>query len=765
MKSDQLVRENKMISQLKRCLYWLLLALPATLWGAAAEANAVTDIDFVALPDDRFEVRLAFSGQPPQPKSYEIAQPARLVLDFAQVQSALDKKKYPLPFTNARDAVVVSDGSRTRLIINLVESAPFQTAIEGNSLVLQVGASGAAQRVERDDLSGFQPAAIREDQDQAAGELNAAVTGIDFRRDAQGAGLILIDLSDPSINIDIEKTGKAIQLSFYQTELPGYLDRRLDVVDFATPVSAVDAVQVGSATIITIEADGQYDYLAYQADNQYMVSVKPQSEAEIAAQANKFDFSGDRLSLNFQDIEVRSVLQLIADFTSLNLVASDTVTGSITLRLDQVPWDQALAIVLKAKGLDKRQEGNVLMVAPAAEIAEQERLQVEANKQLQELAPLETAFVRIKYADAAKIFELFTADDQQSGDSGGASKDGNATNSILSARGSAIVDERTNTIILTDTEDKISEFQRLIAEIDVPIKQVLIEARIVIANTDFKKELGATWGLAGIDKISGTTQSSAFGDKTLGFSGRRSGLSPGAGVAESFRYSADEIETDFGPDGVAGGGDDGPTLYTKNYDFGLGDSLAVDLGVADPTGSFSLGYLTDNFLIDLELSALESDGFGEIVSQPKVLTGDKQQAVIKSGTEIAYEKATSSGATSIEFREAVLQLEVTPQITPDNRIIMDLLVSQDSVGAFTPGGEPSIDITRIETQALVGNGQTLVLGGIFQTEEVNGTEKVPMLGDIPFLGRLFRNDLRNVEKREILILITPKIIDDDLLDR
>ena len=614
-------------------------------------------------------------------------------------------------------------------------------------------------------MSGFQPAAIREDQDQAAGELNAAVTGIDFRRDAQGAGLILIDLSDPSINIDIEKTGKAIQLSFYQTELPGYLDRRLDVVDFATPVSAVDAVQVGSATIITIEADGQYDYLAYQADNQYMVSVKPQSEAEIAAQANKFDFSGDRLSLNFQDIEVRSVLQLIADFTSLNLVASDTVTGSITLRLDQVPWDQALAIVLKAKGLDKRQEGNVLMVAPAAEIAEQERLQVEANKQLQELAPLETAFVRIKYADAAKIFELFTADDQQSGDSGGASKDGNATNSILSARGSAIVDERTNTIILTDTEDKISEFQRLIAEIDVPIKQVLIEARIVIANTDFKKELGATWGLAGIDKISGTTQSSAFGDKTLGFSGRRSGLSPGAGVAESFRYSADEIETDFGPDGVAGGGDDGPTLYTKNYDFGLGDSLAVDLGVADPTGSFSLGYLTDNFLIDLELSALESDGFGEIVSQPKVLTGDKQQAVIKSGTEIAYEKATSSGATSIEFREAVLQLEVTPQITPDNRIIMDLLVSQDSVGAFTPGGEPSIDITRIETQALVGNGQTLVLGGIFQTEEVNGTEKVPMLGDIPFLGRLFRNDLRNVEKREILIFITPKIIDDDLLDR
>jgi type IV pilus assembly protein PilQ len=382
---------------------------------------------------------------------------------------------------------------------------------------------------------------------------------------------------------------------------------------------------------------------------------------------------------------------------------------------------------------------------------------------LQELAPLATAFVRIKYADAAEIFELFTAVYSQSGQSGGATE-GNATTSILSERGSAIVDDRTNTIILTDTEEKINEFKRLISEIDVPIKQVLIEARIVIANTDFKKELGVTWGLAGLDKLSGGQFSSASGDRSLGFSGRRSGLTPGAGVVETFTYQADEVEVDDGPDGLPFTADD-ITTVTQNYDFGLGDSLAVDLGVSNPTGSFSLGYLTDNFLIDLELSALESDGYGEIVSQPKVLTGDKQQAVIKSGTEIAYQKATSSGATSIEFKEAVLQLEVTPQITPDNRIIMDLLVSQDSVGAFTPTGEPSIDITQIETQALVGDGQTLVLGGIFQTEEVKGTEKVPMLGDIPFLGKLFRNDLRNIEKREILIFITPKIIDDNLLDR
>jgi type IV pilus secretin PilQ/predicted competence protein len=409
-------------------------------------------------------------------------------------------------------------------------------------------------------------------------------------------------------------------------------------------------------------------------------AYKPLTDAEVEEQSKKFAFNGERLTLDFQDIEVRSVLQIIAEFTSLNLVASDTVTGNITLWLDDVPWDQALEIILKAKGLDKRQEGNVLMVAPAAEIAEQERLQVEANKQLQELAPLETTFVRIKYADAAEIFELFTASRSDEGQSSSGSREGNATTTILSERGSAIVDERTNTIILTDTEDKINAFKRLIDEIDVPIKQVLIEARIVIANTDFKKELGVTWGLAGIDKLAGGTVANAFGDKTLGFSGRRSGLTPGAGAKETFTYSADEIETDVA----------GITTFTRNFDVGLADSLAVDLGVDNPTGSFSLGYLTDNFLIDLELSALESDGFGEIVSQPKVLAGDKQQAVIKSGTEIAYQKATSSGATSIEFKEAVLQLEVTPQITPDNRIIMGLLVSQDSVGAFTPTGEPSI---------------------------------------------------------------------------
>jgi len=767
---SNLLGKQKMISRIKRNIYFLLALLP----GLANAATQVTDIEFASLQGDQFEIRLQFSEKPPEANAYEIGNPARLVVDFPGVESSLSQKKYALGFENANEAVIISDGSRTRLIVNLNQSIPFEIDSENNSVTVRAGAgsniggsissqstSPALSQAPSVEGSGAPSSATADEFKRNA----LAVTDVDFRRGEDGSGSIVIGLSKPSVNVDIDRSNHQIQLSFYQTDLPDQFDRRLDVVDFATPVKTIDSKQEGTTTTVTIDASGQYDYLAYQADGQYVVNIKPLTDAEVEEQSKKFAFNGERLTLDFQDIEVRSVLQIIAEFTSLNLVASDTVTGNITLWLDDVPWDQALEIILKAKGLDKRQEGNVLMVAPAAEIAEQERLQVEANKQLQELAPLETTFVRIKYADAAEIFELFTASRTDEGQSSGGGREGNATTTILSERGSAIVDERTNTIILTDTEDKINAFKRLIDEIDVPIKQVLIEARIVIANTDFKKELGVTWGLAGIDKLAGGTTSSAFGDRTLGFSGRRSGLTPGAGVKESFTYSADETEVDYGADGVVGGGDDGPTTYTRAFDFGLGDSLAVDLGVANPTGSFSLGYLTDNFLIDLELSALESDGFGEIVSQPKVLTGDKQQAVIKSGTEIAYQKATSSGATSIEFKEAVLQLEVTPQITPDNRIIMDLLVSQDSVGAFTPTGEPSIDITQIETQALVGNGQTLVLGGIFQTEEVNGTDKVPLLGDLPFVGRLFRNELRNIEKREILIFITPKIIDDNLLDR
>lgn len=683
------------------------------------------DISFATLPGGRFEVRMDFSETPPAPDGYTIDNPARIVLDLPSVASALDQKKYALSFENARSAVVLGTSDRTRVILNMLKMAPYETRIDGNSIVLLVGASDGVARstIRKTSIVG---AAATEDRTSAP---TYSIEGIDFRRGEEGEGLVVIDLSNPATSIDISQSGGDVKLRFFRTMLPESLDRRLDVVDFATPVKEVDASFDGSTSTVLIDAVGEYDYMAYQTDDQYIVSLKPLSEEELENQRSKFAYVGEKLSLNFQDIEVRSVLQLIADFTDLNLVASDTVSGSITLRLENVPWDQALDIVLKAKGLDKRQEGNVLMVAPAAEIAERERLQVEANKQLQELAPLRTEFIRVKYADAKALYELF---DVRGGSSGGSSGSRTATDSILSERGSAIVDNRTNTIILTDTEDKILEFKRLIDQIDIPVKQVLIEARIVIANRDFRKEIGARMGLQGVRNP---------GNSQFGFTGSLEGFDGGVNPIDAF-------------DGTPGIG----SILVN--DAGLG----VDLGVPNPNGSFALELLTNNTFIDLEISALENEGKGEIVSQPKVLTGDKQKASIKTGTEIPYQNATSSGATSTQFKEAVLLLEVTPQITPDGRIVMDINVAQDSVGDLLPTGEPIIDITQVETKAIVGDGQTLVLGGLFQMQTVDNVEKVPLLGDVPYLGRLFRHDIEDIQKREILIFITPKILNEALLD-
>ena len=717
--------ETEMKGYLKSVLVltgWLAcLGVSSQVWAQVL----LEDISFATLPGDSFEVRMAFSGPPPNPEGYTIDNPARIVLDLPGVESTLEQKKHALSFDNARSAIVLSTADRTRLILNMLEIAPYETRTEGNVLTVHVGGGeSAAMSQKRTPMVGATASA-----EGKAPKAKYSIESVDFRRGEQGEGLVAIELSDPSVSVDVSQSGSEIKLSFFRTALPSSQDRRLDVIDFATPVKEIDTTNDGSTTTVTVSTVGEYDYMAYQADNQYVISIKPLTTDELEDKKSKFAYVGEKLSLNFQDIEVRSVLQLIADFTELNLVASDTVSGSITLRLENVPWDQALAIVLKAKGLDKRQEGNVLMVAPAAEIAERERLQVEANKQLQELAPLRTEFIRIKYADARELFDLFDA--RRGGGSGGGSGDRTATKSVLSERGSAIVDERTNTVILTDTEEKIQDFMRLIDEIDIPIRQVLIEARIVIANTDFRKEIGVRMGLQGARSIGG--------DNLGGFTGSLEGFSSPNNPLDIFKGA-------------------GGTILVND------DALNVDLGVSNPTGSFALEFLTGNTFLDLELSALENEGSGEIVSQPKVLTGDKQKATIKTGTDIPYQNATSSGATSVEFKEAVLKLEVTPQITPDGRIVMDLVIAQDSVGDLLPTGEPVIDVTEVTTQAIVGDGQTLVLGGLFQMTTVASVEKVPLLGDIPYLGRLFKHNMNDMEKREILIFITPKIIDEALLD-
>ena len=687
-------------------------------------ANTLDDIRFAELPGERFEVRMTFSGPPPEPAGYTIERPARIVLDFPQVVSALEERRYPLSFDNGQSAMVLTTEGRTRLILNLDDLTSYTSRAEGNTYIVEVGASDGGYANNTVTPSVTVPSAPTA---QTAADQGPAITNIDFRRGTTGEGRIIIALSDPGISAEMSSTGAGVRLTFNDVWLPPELRRRLDVVDFATPVSLVSATLDGGDTVLNIAASGDYDYLAYQADKEYVVSIKPLTAQEIKEKKEEFEFTGEKLSLNFQDIEVRAVLQIIADFTELNLVASDTVQGRITLRLDNVPWDQALNLVLKTKGLDKRQVGNVLMVAPAAEIAERERQELTTKKQLEELAPLRTEYIRVRYANAKEMFELFRGESGGGAGSGGAGGS-QSTGSVLSERGQAVVDERTNSIIITDTAERIEAFKRLVDQIDIPIRQVMIEARIVIANTDFRRELGVRWGGVGYDQSS---------NSIVEVAGSMDGLDSDPGTPFDFLTGNGAIE--------------------------LNENRMVDLGVANPAGSIALGVLTDNAFLDMELSALENTGFAEIVSQPKVITGDKQRATISSGTEIPYQEASASGATTTSFKEAVLKLDVTPQITPDNRIIMDLVINQDTVGQLNLAtGIPTLDVTELTTKVLVANGQTVVLGGVFTVETIKGENKVPLLGDIPYLGRLFRRDVNENNKTELLLFITPKIMAESL---
>ena len=687
-------------------------------------------MEFSAQPGGQFEVRLDFDGVPPEPKGYNIEKPARIALDFAGVGSQLTQKKFPLSYGNASSAIVLESGGRTRLILNLVELVPYQTRVDGNSMYINVGSSGPRDYLKPTRDTSALAAVSTQDAGIRKAEQNR-IEDLDFKRGDDGEGRLVINLADTKADINVFVEGEQIKVSFEGVTLPERLQRRYDVSDFATPVQRVEAKSTEGGALMSLDAQGDYDYLAYQADRQYVVSVKPLTDQEIQERKKEFAYVGEKLSLNFQDIEVRAVLQLIADFTGLNLVASDTVSGRITLRLQNVPWDQALELVLKTKGLDKRQEGNVLMVAPAAEIAERERQEIENNKQIEELAPLQTEYIRIRYANAADLFRLFESE-------GGGEV---STASLLSPRGSVIVDERTNSLLVTETAQKLAEFRRVVKLLDVPVRQVLIEARIVIANSDFDEQLGIQWG--------GSVLADVNSGKPLIGSGSLDGVT---NVGENLTPT----------DPLAFWPDSNGTPVT------FPDALAVDLGVAGPTGSFAVGYVGTDVALAMELSALESQGRGEIVSQPKVITGDKQEAVIKSGTEVPYQESSANGETTVSFKEAVLKLEVTPSITPDDRIIMDLVINQDSVGDLVPSGSggfvPTIDTTELTTQVLVGNGETVVLGGVFRTEDVESVSKVPVLGDIPYLGRLFKQTSVRQVKSETLIFITPRILADTLID-
>jgi len=688
------------------------LSLMAALASPALLAANLNALDVASLPGDRVELKLDFDEPVAAPRGYTLDQPARIALDLPGVSSKLDSKNRELGVGNARSVTVVEAQGRTRLIVNLTTLVPYSTRVDGNNLFVVLGESGAAAP------AAVAPVAAPVAQPAPAAVQSKSISNIDFRRGDDGAGNVVISLSDPSISPNIEEQGGKIRVTFAKTQLPEALRVRLDVQDFATPVKFVDATSQGGAASIAIEPSGRYDYLAYQTDDKLTISIKPLTADEAEKRnAEHFAYSGEKLSLNFQDIDVRSVLQLIADFTDLNLVASDTVQGNITLRLQNVPWDQALALVLKTKGLDKRQVGNVLLVAPADEIAARERQELESQRQIAELAPLRREVVQVNYAKAADIARLF-----QSVTSNGASTED---------RGSIAVDDRTNNIIAYQTQERLDELRRIVAQLDIPVRQVMIEARIVEANVDYDKALGVRWG----------------------------------GNYVNDQWSA------YGKDGSRSVDDDGfvrlpgtDTVGGFKLDEGVAPVPFVDMGVLGSTSGVGIGFISDHVMLDLQLSAMEKTGNGEVVSQPKVMTADKETAKILKGTEVPYQEASSSGATSTSFKEAALSLEVTPQITPDNRIIMEVKVTKDAPDFRNAmNGIPPIDKNEVNAKILVSDGETVVIGGVFSNSQSKSVDKVPFLGDLPFLGRLFRRDVVTDAKSELLVFLTPRILNNQAI--
>lgn len=674
-------------------LFAVFAILPLTSWG-----GTLKKMDAAALPGGMVELRLMFDGPAPTAKGYSIEQPPRVSLDLPYTRSELPKYN-EIGFENAKSVTVLEAGDRTRLVVNLLQSTRFSTRGEGNMLFVYLGGDASSNPV-------MAPPVSDSGAPVAANPVHG-ISHIDFQRGEEGEGNVIITLADAGIPMDINEMGGRIRLEFPGGVLPGRLRNRLDVIDFATPVKFIDANVVDGNSVIMIEPSGQFEYLAYQTDNMLTVSVKSVAKRTHGRDKTGLAYKGDKLSLNFQDIEVRAVLQLIADFTDLNLVASDTVGGNVTLRLQNVPWDQALDIVLKAKGLDKRLEGNVLTVAPAEEIAARERQQLENEKQIRELAPVYTDLLQINYADASEIAQVLAGGEDES---------------LLTERGSVQVVARTNSLLIKDTQAKLDEIRALVDQLDVPVKQVMIEARIVTLSSNFREELGVKW--------SGSTEFSDSKGKQSGIGGRGSSANAGE--------------------------DQTPT-------FNLSDSVFTDLSVTGGASSaLSIGFATNSTILNLELSALLSDGGGEVISQPKVITADKMKAVIKSGKEIPYEEKTSSGATSVAFKDAVLGLEVTPQITPDGRVIMDIKINNDDTTAEASNNVPIISTNEISTQVLVEDGETIVLGGVFKQTKGKSVSKVPLLGDIPYVGALFRKTTEQDDKEELLVFITPRIVNDSV---
>lgn len=667
-----------------------------------APTNELDNITYSTLPGDKIQIRLSMTQKVQEPASFTIDKPARIAFDFPSTGVNLPRKTTPIGVGVARSITAIQAGNRTRVVVNLSKLVGYNTTVDGNNVIITLNDNS---------FSSFSR------QDQANGDMkltsqattSANILNVNFRRGTKGEGRVIITLADPNTAVDIKKHGDELLVTFKHSALSEDLERRMDVMDFATPVKTIDAFNLGNDVRLVITAGKQFDHIAYQTDNKLTIDIKPVLKiASQKAKKRQSGFTGQRLSLNFQNIEVRAVLQLLADFTGINMVTSDTVAGNLTLRLKNVPWDQALDIILKAKGLAKRQTGNVMLVAPAEEIAAREKLELEAQKQIVELAPLESETIQINYAKAEKLAELFKKKDT----------------ALLSSRGSVIVDSRTNKLLVQDTAKHIDAIVAMVQELDIPVRQVLIQSRIVLASTNFKLELGVRFG-----------------------------------VTRNYTSSN-------GSQRVMSGSAEATNALINNATLNLSDQWNVDLPVASTSAGsigLALAHLPFGTLINLELSAAQLEGSSETVSSPRVITSNQQEAVITAGQEIPYRQASSSGAATVAFKKAVLELKVTPQITPDSRIIMTLDVRKDQPDfGNLVDGVPPINTQSVQTEVLVNNGETVVLGGIYEQTKSKTVNRIPFFGDLPIIGALFRSSVSVNDKKELLIFITPKILQDNI---
>jgi type IV pilus assembly protein PilQ len=705
---------------------WLMaLAAFATLpsrtaW--AADGAALQSIDVTPLTNERVQLKLHLSGPAPQPLTFTIDNPARIAIDLPNTTLALPSRRIDVQ-SGGLDSILAAEAKdRSRLVLSLDHLVPYDIEREGNDIVVTIGSNTAANA--QPEAEGAGEAATAQaapaESSAAEGAQPWEIRSIDFRRGADGSGRIIVRLSDPHIPINLQQVGNQIVVDFANATVPSDLVRRYDASDFGTPVSDFDVTNSSRGSRIAIDAGGEYDQLAYQSNDEYVVELQPLKKGE--AEQTRPKYTGERLTLNFQDISVRAVLQLLMDASGKNIVVSDTVSGSVTLRLQNVPWDQALAIILQTKGLGKVEEGNVILVEPQAELAAREKADLAAQDSVQELEPLRSEYLQVNYAKAADLAALIKGQ----------------SNSLMSKRGNVAVDDRTNTLLLQDTPENLEQVNRLVARLDVPVRQVEIEARVVLVNDDFNRQLGATLGLTDVQKNGNngivTTTGTAQGEDSIISS-----------ALTSIQSSGQPFPVQI-PTGTGGA----PERYN------------VNLPVGTPDGTIAVGILSAAHLVDLELSAAEAETEAKDISSPRVITANQKQATIMQGVEIPYQQSASSGATSISFKNAVLQLQVTPQITPDNRIILDLDVRDDEVGQVVveSGGVnvPAIDTREVTTQVLVNDGQTVVLGGILTTQSSNVVNQVPLLGSIPILGNFFKNTNKTNNKDELLIFVTPKII-------